>query len=378
MEPTAIELFAGCGGLSTGLLDAGIHVRVGTDHYLPAMRTYQYNHRYRGAQTLTADIRALSGDTLLSWCRVPRGGLQLLVGGPPCQPFSIIGKRRGLADPRGDLVFEFTRMLRETEPEAFIFENVANLASVAHGEAFTLLLTEMQRLGYATSHAVLNAADYGVAQMRKRLIVVGVQGGTPLPFPPAPTHGARRLIGEKPYLTCRDVLGDLPDVSAEGALAIPNHEPTEHSAAMVSAFRQLAPGTRDPKSHHDRLHPNRPSYTLRAGTGNFSPLRPVHYQYDRVITVRESARIQGFDDRFIWPHDIPRLQQYRQVGNAVPPPLAKALALHIAAQLGWSLDAELTRGDVREREPLIVVDAEERARRRRRLIRGASLGRLEA
>ncbi|NJN16546.1 MAG: DNA cytosine methyltransferase [Oscillochloris sp.] len=362
--------------MSTGLLDAGIQVSLGTDYYAPAMRTFAYNHSYRNVRPLTSDIRLLSADQILAHANISRGNLQLLAGGPPCQPFSIIGKRQGLEDPRGDLVFQFVRMLRELEPETFIFENVANLASGSNGAVLNILLEEMTNAGYATSYAVLHAADYGVAQMRKRLIIIGVRGKEALPFPPNPSHGTRLLLGEMPYRTCRDVLDSLPDVEDEQAAFIPNHEPTDHSSAMIAAFEQLAPGTRDPKSHHDRLHPNRPSYTLRAGSGNFSPLRPVHYKYNRVITVRESARIQGFSDSFIWPPEIPRLQQYRQVGNAVPPLLAKVVALHIANIMGWKLDPEITVGDIQQREIVEFPSIIERNKERRKRIRGASIGRM--
>ena len=143
-----------------------------------------------------------------------------------------------------------------------------------------------------------------------------------IPLSPPPTHAPARsadLFDALPrYQTVLDVLNDLLDVSEEWSHAIPNHEPTFHTVPMLEAFSRLAQGKRDRKSFHDRLHPDRPSYKLRAGTGNFSPLRPVHYRHDRVITVRESAHIQSFSDDFIWPDTLPRLQQYRQVGNAVP------------------------------------------------------------
>ena len=107
---------------------------------------------------------------------------------------------------------------------------------------------------------------------------------------------------------------------------------------MIKRFEQLPQGKRERSSFHDRLHPDKLSYTLRAGYGNFSPLRPIHHIYHRVITARESARLQGLSDDFIWPDRIPRLQQYRQVGNAVPPPLAKAFARCIAKQMGWKTE----------------------------------------
>jgi DNA (cytosine-5)-methyltransferase 1 len=145
---------------------------------------------------------------------------------------------------------------------------------------------------------------------------------------------------------------------------------------MIERLSALEPGKRERGSFHDRLHPERPSYTLRAGSGNFSPLRPVHYNYHRVITVRESARLQGFSDDFLWPDRIPRLQQYRQVGNAVPPPMARAFAECLAEQMGWELNTAALAGDPSTREAANKLsDAERKALRTARM-RGASLGRV--
>jgi DNA (cytosine-5)-methyltransferase 1 len=113
---------------------------------------------------------------------------------------------------------------------------------------------------------------------------------------------------------------------------------------------------------------------LRAGSGNFSPLRPIHYAYDRVVTARESARIQGFSDHFIWPDRIPRLQQYRQVGNAVPPPVAVAFAKSIAQQMDWILTPRALEGDPGSREAAMTLTDEERKAQRTSRTRGASLG----
>lgn len=143
---------------------------------------------------------------------------------------------------------------------------------------------------------------------------------------------------------------------------------------MIAALRDLRPGTRDPKSHHDRLAPDRPSYTLRAGSGNFSPLRPIHYEYPRVVNVRESARLQGFSDAFIWPDRIPRLQQYRQVGNAVPPPVAAAVGRHVCKIVGWKTDVAGLVGYPSQRPSAITMSLEERRAQRSTRIRGASLG----
>lgn len=225
------------------------------------------------------------------------------------------------------------------------------------------------RLGYGASAEVLLAAAYGVPQMRRRLFIVGAQDVTEPAFP-EPTHGP----GLGPYVASREALDDLPPAAEFGECGVHNHEPTQHTEDMLDRFSRLPPGKRERSSFHDRLHPDRPAFTLRAGTGNFSPLRPVHYRYDRVITVRESARIQGFSDSFIWPDWIPRLQQYRQVGNAVPPPLAAAVGKALARAVGWKLDPTRTSGEIADRPSPITLSDEERRTRRKARIRGASLG----
>lgn len=369
--PRCVDLFCGCGGLSTGLLDVGIDVRVGVDHDAPSIETFNVNHASRGSVGIRADIRDVSGADLVE---LAGGDVQLLVGGPPCQPFSVAGKREGLADRRGDLVFEFVRLLSETRATAYIFENVPNLATVAGGAVLNELLAAFREVGYRATAKVLLAADYGVAQMRKRIFIVGASGGSEIPLPPLTTHAPPDTldsVGElEPWVTSAQVLGDLPDVTEAAGERVANHEPTFHSESMLQAFSTLAPGTREPKSRHDRLHPDRPGYTLRAGTGNFSPLRPVHYEHDRVLTVRECARLQGFSDDFQWPDEQARLQQYRQVGNAVPPPLAAAVGRQVAESMGWHLEPARFAVDGPPDFPRLSLA--ERLERRAKFMRGGA------
>jgi DNA (cytosine-5)-methyltransferase 1 len=366
--PVGIELFAGCGGLSTGFLDAGLRVAAGFEIDARAVDAYNYNHAYRGSRAFIVDLHTASGAELLAKAGVER--CDFVVGGPPCQPFSIVGKRQGRRDMRADLIGHFVRIVDELRPSAFLMENVPNLASISGGEFLAEAKAELAALGYAVDHSVMSAADFGVPQNRKRLVVLGIKGASSVSFP-EPTHGN----SDRPYLSAASAIGDLPDAGEFGETGIYNHEPTSHSADMVARLSALEPGKRERGSFHDRLHPDRPSYTLRAGSGNFSPLRPIHYRYNRVITVRESARIQGFSDDFIWPDRIPRLQQYRQVGNAVPPPLSKVLAQAIAKQMRWSLSPRCLAGDADARAPALQFsDSERRALRSSRL-RGASLGR---
>jgi DNA (cytosine-5)-methyltransferase 1 len=372
--PIAIELFSGCGGLSTGLLDAGISVAAGFDYDRRAVEGYSYNHAYRGSNGFVCDLAKASGRDLLALAGVRR--VDLLAGGPPCQPFSVVGKRNGLDDERGRLVFDFIRLIDELEPQAVLFENVANLATIDGGSVLRAIRRRLERSGYSVFAAVCSAADYGVPQMRKRLLVLAARDVSQLQLPAATHSSSGGLFDStlRPYVTSAQAIGDLPDAADYGECGIYNHEPTVHTPDMLRRFRRLPPGQRERKSFHDRLHPDRLAYTLRAGAGNFSPLRPIHYRYDRVLTVRESARLQGFSDEFIWPDWIPRLQQYRQVGNAVPPPVGRAAGAYLATKLGWTVRPGSLRGNLANRPSAITMTDEERRELRLSRIRGASLG----
>ncbi|MFC3712607.1 DNA cytosine methyltransferase [Sphingoaurantiacus capsulatus] len=365
--PVGLELFAGCGGLSTGFLDAGMRIAAGFELDARAVDAYNYNHEYRGGRGYIADLGLVSGEKLLELASIERA--DFIVGGPPCQPFSIAGKRQGKRDIRADLIGHFIRIVDELAPSAFMLENVPNLAAISGGEFLEETKVALRALGYTVDHVVASAADFGVPQNRKRLIMLGVKGPRSVQFP-QPTHGT---VG-RPYTSAASAIADLPDAGEFGETGVYNHEPTMHSADMVARLSLLQPGKRERGSFHDRLHPERPSYTLRAGSGNFSPLRPVHYQHDRVITVRESARLQGFSDDFRWPDRIPRLQQYRQVGNAVPPPMARAFAECLADQMGWRSDPAAFAGDPSARPPANTLTDEERKALRTSKVRGASLG----
>ena len=362
-----IELFAGCGGMSTGFLDAGLRVVSGFEIDKRAVEAYNYNHLYRGSQGFVADLSATSAESLLELAGV--SSVEFVIGGPPCQPFSIAGKQNASSDRRSSLLEDFARIVLEIRPKAFVFENVPNLATVEGGALFDNLRAIFKEGGYKLSHGIVYAPDYGVPQMRRRLILLGSLGSRSITFP-LPTHKHASMES----VSAQRAIGDLPDAGEYEECGVYNHEPTEHSTAMLARIAGLQPGMREKGSFHDRLHPEKPSYTLRAGSGNFSPLRPIHYRYNRVITVRESARLQGFSDKFIWPDSIPRLQQYRQVGNAVPPLLARAFAVAVANHFGWKLDPKKFDGDPESRPPAITLSAEHKKAQRRALTRGASLG----
>ncbi len=367
MKPIGIELFAGCGGLSTGFLDAGLRVAAGFEIDERAVDAYEYNHAYRGSHGYVMDLSVATGPELLKRAGIQRA--DFIVGGPPCQPFSIVGKRQGAQDRRADLIDHFVRIVGELMPAAFLLENVPNLATIADGAILENATSALRKLGYSVDHKIVSATDFGVPQNRKRLIVLGLKGNRKVRFP-EPKYGTP----DRPFRSVAGAIDDLPDAGEFGETGVFNHEPTAHCTDMVERLARLEVGKRERGSFHDRLHPERPSYTLRAGSGNFSPLRPIHYKYHRVITVRESARIQGFSDDFIWPDRIPRLQQYRQVGNAVAPPMAEALAECIAEQLGWPLNKAALKGDPSTRPPANTLTDDQRKALRTSRMRGASLG----
>ena len=169
-----IEVFSGCGGLSTGFLDAGLHVAAGFEWETRAVDVYNYNHAYRGSVGVRYDLSEAKGQDLLCVGGVRK--IDFLIGGPPCQPFSIAGKRKGTQDERASLLDHYVRLVQELKPEAFLLENVPNLATIDDGEILKRVVQRLRRLGYGTRYEVVKAADFGVPQMRKRLVMVGIRG----------------------------------------------------------------------------------------------------------------------------------------------------------------------------------------------------------
>ena len=171
-----IELFSGCGGLSTGFLDAGLHVAAGFEWEARAVDVYNYNHAYRGSMGVRYDLSEAKAQDLLDVADVKR--IDFLIGGPPCQPFSIAGKRKGTKDERASLLHDYVRLVHELNPEAFLLENVPNLASIDNGDILKRVEQRLRRLGYGIRYEVVKAADFGVPQMRKRLVMVGIYGNS--------------------------------------------------------------------------------------------------------------------------------------------------------------------------------------------------------
>jgi DNA (cytosine-5)-methyltransferase 1 len=252
----------------------------------------------------------------------------VIVGGPPCESFSIRGKKLGLADPRGNLVFTFFEWVEVLKPRCFVMENVPPLSYASNGNVLRQLQATAQRAGYHVSSAILNSADYGAATKRRRLFLVGFHNSGGFRFP-APTHTEDELLGSmKPHCTVEQALTGLPS-SFESEPATPQaHVHVKHTDAVVERFGRLRLGQEDRIRKRTRLHPLRPSPSLVAG--NLAGIRShIHPFEPRELTNRESARLHGFPDQFEFFGSHAAIG--KQIANSVPIPLAQALAQAIAS-----------------------------------------------
>jgi DNA (cytosine-5)-methyltransferase 1 len=346
-RPTVLDLFAGCGGFSAGFRRAGFDPVMGVDFDARAVETYRHNFgEERGLSLDLADWPSAK-QTLRE--RLGDSGVDVIVAGPPCQGFSLTGPRN-LSDPRNSLYMAVHKAVIEFGPRAFVIENVRGMASLYSGAVLQEIVRSFTDAGYRVEHRLLRASDYGVPQHRHRLFIVGwLPEFGDFRFPD-PTHGPGL---DSPFVTCGDALSDLASLEGEkdletrvrsnqpqtsyqieravGAPDLRNHVATRHTREVIEVIRQVPPGgdfrnlpkgvgtSRTFNEAWTRYHPDRPSHTIDTGHRNH-----FHYEYDRVPTVRENARLQSFDDSF---HFLgPRTSQSRQVGNAVPPLLAEVIA----------------------------------------------------
>jgi len=339
---TVLDLFCGCGGMSLGFEEAGYHVLLGIDIWKDALETYKYNHKQ--SQILCADMASLSPNQVEDL--LGSKTVDVIIGGPPCQGFSIAGKRI-VNDERNKLYKGFVRMVEHFKPKAFVMENVPNILSIGGGAVKEAILNDFKELGYNVETKVLTASDYGVPQNRRRAIFVGLQDGN--------FDFAIPVIEQK--VTTEEALSDLPENSLKEGEAYPtaplsdyqkkerqhskgvfNHEITIHNdqtqriISMVpdgGNYKDLPKELQEIRKVHiawTRLNSQRPSITIDTGHRHH-----FHYKWNRVPTVRESARIQSFPDNFIFR--CSKTSQYKQVGNAVPPLMAKAIAEHLRKSL---------------------------------------------
>ena len=328
-----IDLFSGAGGLSLGLVQAGFVVRAAVECDADACDTYTATHR--DTDLRDADIRASS------FCQYR--GIDLVAGGPPCQPFSSGGKRLGNADDR-DLMPSFIRVIEEVRPRSFLMENVPGLGAAERASYFTAVLSALSELHYTVSSVVLNAADYGAPQNRRRLFVVGLLNAERPYELPVPSHGPK---GRRPYVNVGTVLdpnvclGD-PNPSAVVYAKRPDLRPSPYAGHLFNGggrpidlsapCHTILASAGGNKTHFLDTQAEVPPYHLHLRRGG-AP-RKGTLPGSRRLTVEESALVQTFPKSMKFAGS--RSSQYTQVGNAVPPKLARSLGFSLAKTLNGS------------------------------------------
>lgn len=375
-RPVAIDFFAGAGGLSLGFEQAGFDVVAANE--IDPIHAAIHKLNFPLSEVICGDIRKLTGLDIRAAARLGDRDIDVVIGGPPCQGFSLIG-HRVLEDARNELVFHFLRLVTELQPRLFLMENVPGMATGRHHQLLDELIERFQDAGYQLQlpFRILNAAEYGVPQERRRLFLIGAREGVDVPDYPCATTRRRSgrtgptlfdsLPDALPYCpSVADAICDLPDIDSfpelfdsdelrhrpsggslyarqlRGDALDPSdfghpriHDPelltgclrANHTPLSRSRFAETQPGTTEPISRFYRLALDGTSNTLRAGTasdrGAFSAPRPIHPVYPRCISVREAARLHSFPDWFRFHRTI--WHGFRQIGNAVPPLLARAI-----------------------------------------------------
>ena len=380
-RPIAVDLFAGAGGMSLGFEQAGFDVLAAVEIDPVHCATHEFN--FPSCATLCASIIDLSGDDIRSRSAIGKKQVDVVFGGPPCQGFSMIGKR-ALDDDRNQLVFHFIRIVLELNPRYFVMENVSGLTLGEHKNFLLEIISEFKANGYdvESAYKVLNAANYGVPQSRKRLFLFGCRNDERLPTYPLPTtalpnakSGLFDLFKLPSCPNVEDALGDLPHVDDKdelfsrdcikakfgkpsryaAILRSVHHDPedkafprnyddafltcsllTVHTAESIKRFSRTKSGETEPISRFFKLDPKGICNTIRAGTpsnrGAFTSPRPIHPTSPRCITVREAARLHSYPDWFRF--HATKWHGFRQVGNSVPPLLARAVAQQIISASG--------------------------------------------
>ncbi len=360
-----VDLFAGAGGLSLGFHDAGFRILLGSDFDRDAARTFR--RTFPDTPFAEVPIEQLRSNDILAATGCSRGELDVLLGGPPCQAFSVYNHQRGFHDQRSGLFREYLRIVEGVMPRVVIIENVVGMKSLGSGRAIEEIYGELGRLGFEVAHRVLEAEKYGVPQERRRIFFIASRLDGPIVWP-RPTHGGRDdLFAQslRSFVTVREAIADLPPLGIadgtdraapytspptsdyqhlmrQGCEAVYNHRsPALHpinrrrmthipqgGSWRDIPFDLLPAGMKrakrsDHTKRYGRLHPDGLASTILTKCdlhwGAY-----IHPDQDRTLTVREAARLQSFPDRIVFSGS--RVEQYRQVGNAVPPLLAQAVA----------------------------------------------------
>ena len=354
-----IDLFCGCGGFSLGFLQASFNVRMGIDLWSDAIVTYQQN--FPDAIALNDDIKNVSGKMISELLSLEYDDIDVIVGGPPCQGFSVSGKRVK-DDPRNALYKSFVSIVRSIKPKVFVMENVPGLVRLYDGKAMESIVADFMALGYNVTYKILSSDVYGVPQQRRRVFIVGInkikiKKTTEFDFP-VPSNGNGTAAA---LLTCKDAISDLDFVPDDhvlgedieyqrpiesdyqrkmrvGSTRLLNHSVTLHTTRTKEIISMVPDGrnykslpqelwnTRKVNIAWTRMDSGKPCFTIDTGHNHH-----FHYRANRVPTVRESARIQSFPDTFEFIGI--KTSQLKQVGNAVPPLLVESIAHKIKTML---------------------------------------------
>ena len=349
-EIKTLDLFCGIGGLTSGLEAAGLKCVLGVDLWPEAGKTFEHNHK--NAPFLCADLTKISPENLLKSAGLNFASVDVIVGGPPCQGFSTIGKRLQ-KDPRNTLWKHYLEIVDHVRPAYVLIENVEGMNVMAGGAVRDGIIKAFADIGYEMTARVLLSADYGVPQLRKRIVFMGWLPSLTKPLEPIPTHT------KSDYVTVRDAIFDLPQLESgqkketyvdlpfseyqrelRGAMdRLYNHEAANHPQHLVELLshipdggnRKSIPDKLQPKSgfhnSYARLASDKPAIAVTSNMRKPSSARSTHPLQNRGLTVREGMRLQTFPDAFVVLGS--RSSQYLQVGNAVPPRLARALGFAI-------------------------------------------------
>ncbi|WP_418810170.1 DNA cytosine methyltransferase [Paraprevotella xylaniphila] len=356
---TAFSIFSGAGGMDIGVMQAGFEILacIELDHNCCDTLRENIKRENRETKVYEGDIRTFSPKSIMNDLSIKEGHIDLLFGGPPCQAFSQIGKQLSLQDDRGMLLYQVLRYAEALKPHAIMMEQVKGLLTAKDlngnpGGVFNSFIEKLEALGYVPKWKVMLAAEYGVPQLRERVILVATRKPNGFVFP-SPTHASPErcsgLFALLPYVTVGDVINDLEEpLKKTDTSTIPDNshydvtpkrdrerihgvpEGKNLSSQLQLPIEQRGRLTKKDTTKFLRLNRSKPSNTLRGGEIFYHPIA------DRYLTPREYMRIHGFPDDYVLRGPIrgrtgtvKDLDQHRQVGNAVPPPLAKSVALQI-------------------------------------------------
>ena len=310
---TVVDLFSGAGGISQGFKQAGYNIEMAVEIVPVAAETHRHN--FPETEVFTGDIGEFDAKESLKNSKI-----NIVIGGPPCQGFSVAGKRDP-NDPRNRLFREFVRVVDELKPDYFVMENVPGILTMTNGKVREAILEAFAEIGYdSVSIAVLDSASYGVAQFRSRAIFIGNKHGLPNPFP-LNTHDANNFV------PIESQIADLPDWERIPSI---NHEWTNHSQKFIERISKVPPGGSLYETFADaykRQYLGVPSMTIKENHGGTH----IHPTLNRCISAREMARLQSFPDDFYFTGGMKKAMW--QIGNAVPPRLAQAIALALKPTL---------------------------------------------